>query len=81
MAILFEAVLKLGSKLIVVVYKDRDVRRNVRLGTDESTVVVVLIVKAGGRSFSVVVVGNRVLVSGIFVVFGVNSADLGYGCA
>lgn len=75
MAMLFEAVLKPGSKLIVVVYKDRDVRRNVRLGTDESTVVAVLIVKAGGRSFFVV--GNRVLVSGFFV----DPSNLGYGCA
>jgi hypothetical protein len=64
MAVLFEAVLKPGSKLIAVVYKDRDVRRNVRLGIDESTVVAVLIVKVGGRSFFVV--GNRGLVSGFF---------------
>jgi hypothetical protein len=43
MAVLLEAVLKPGSKLIVIVHKDRDVRRNVRLGIDESTVVAVLI--------------------------------------
>jgi hypothetical protein len=74
MAVLFEAVLNPGSKLVVVVYKDRDVRRNVRLGIDESTVVAVLIVEAGGRAFFIV--GNQGS-RGSLWIFGLNSADLG----